>query len=65
MLYRWAVVLEKNQINLTDDGEIETHQMITKKGEMEETENGQNVVLAVVETTKKIGNLVHIEVMQV
>ena len=46
----------------TPDGSETTYKQIERFGELDELAAGQNVVLAVIELTRNVGNLIHLEV---
>lgn len=62
MIYRWKALFELSYRVETEDGAETTYRQIEKQGRIEDAESGQHVTLAVIEQTKSVGNLIHLEV---
>lgn len=62
MIYRWKALFELSYRVETEDGAETTYRQIEKQGRIEDAESGQHVTLAVIEQTKNVGNLIHLEV---
>ncbi len=65
MQYRWKMLLERNEKIDTSDGAIYSNIVEEKQGTVKEDQSGYHVVRAILESTKNIGNLIHLEVERV
>lgn len=62
MKYRWKALFEHSSRIETKDGSETIYKQIEKQGQVEDAHSGQEIIPAILESTKFVGNLIHFEV---